>query len=197
MKIMVTIFLLATPLDLCRAQPTLANVPISEHIEHTSSAYFQPEEQFKMNICGEKWIFFLRWGGSALLPSVGISTSVPALVWTLQSWWSAWTWRDFKDVDKQASIYQKKLLQVQRYHGARQKWRQVTKRELIPRSEQLQQLVWQLLLENIFWVCWLIAGWWSNLVWDIASCWPLSRSKILVRKILVVCIVSTTLHEGK
>ena len=40
MKIMVTIFLLATPLDLCRAQPTLANVPISEHIEHTSSAYF-------------------------------------------------------------------------------------------------------------------------------------------------------------
>ena len=54
MKIMVTIFLLATPLDLCRAQPTLANVPISEHIEHTSSAYFQPEEQFKMNICGEK-----------------------------------------------------------------------------------------------------------------------------------------------
>ena len=107
-----------------------------------------------MNICGEKWIFFLRWGSSALLPSVGISTSVPALVWTLQSWWSAWTeqltwtWRDFKDVDKQASIYQKKLLQVQRYHGARQKWRQVTKRELIRRSEQIQQLVWQLLLEK-------------------------------------------------
>ena len=102
-----------------------------------------------MNLCGEKWIFFLRWGGSALLPSVGISTSVPALVRTLQSWWSTWTgrwtwtWRDFKDVDKQASIYQKKLLQVQRYHGARQKWRQVIKR-----SEHIQQLVWQLLLEK-------------------------------------------------
>ena len=107
-----------------------------------------------MNISREKWIFFLRWGGSALLSSVGISTSVLALVRTLQSWWSAWTeqltwtWRDFKDVDKQASIYQKKLLQVQRYHGARQKWRQVTKRELIPRSEQIKQLVWQLLLEK-------------------------------------------------
>ena len=102
-----------------------------------------------MNLCREKWIFFLRWGGSALLSSVGISTSVPALVWTLQSWWSAWTWRwtwtrrDFEDIDRQASIYQKKLLQVQRYHGARQKWRQVTKR-----SEHLQQLVWQLLLEK-------------------------------------------------
>ena len=97
-----------------------------------------------MNLCREKRIFFLRWGGSALLSSVGISTSVPALVWTLQSWWSV----DFEDIDRQASIYQKKLLQVQRYHGARQKWRQVTKRELIPRSEQIQQLVWQLLLEK-------------------------------------------------
>ena len=90
-----------------------------------------------MNLCREKWIFFLRWGGSALLSSVGISTSVPALVRTLQSWWSAWTWRwtwtrrDFEDIDRQASIYQKKRLQVQRYHGARQKWRQVTKRELL------------------------------------------------------------------
>ena len=89
-----------------------------------------------------KWIYaekseFSFWGEEAVLSCLVWGSPPPSLRWSDfcnhddQHEQLTWTWRDFKDVDKQASIYQKKLLQVQRYHGARQKWRQVTKRELL------------------------------------------------------------------